>query len=240
MKLVICGGTGYVATELIRQGLALPQISNLVVLSRRPITVPDGANAAKLKQVLIEKYDEYPDNVKKELSGASGCIWTVAITPSKATRYDFEVVRTVCQTSTMAFLNAFMDTKPTSKFRFIYMSGATVERDQTKRPWFHADYVLMRGETESKVEAFAKEHSDHVEAQIVKPGLITSTATLTRAASSAFLKGLSLMVGFIQSLTVQEISAAMLSQVVNGFEKDVLGTDDLKRIGQDVLSKGEE
>lgn len=90
------------------------------------------------------------------------------------------------------------------------------------------------------MEAFAKEHSDHVEAQIVKPGLITSTATLTRAASSALLKGLSLMVGFIQSLTVQEISAAMLSQVVNGFEKDVLGTDDLKRIGQDVLSKGEE
>lgn len=75
MKLVICGGTGYVATELIRQGLALPQISNLVVLSRRPITVPDSPNAAKLKQVLIEKYDEYPEDVKKELSGANGCIW---------------------------------------------------------------------------------------------------------------------------------------------------------------------
>ncbi|CAG9939593.1 unnamed protein product [Clonostachys rosea f. rosea IK726] len=240
MKLVICGGTGYVATELIRQGLALPQISNLVVLSRRPITVPDSPNAAKLKQVLIEKYDEYPEDVKKELNGANGCIWTVAITPSKASRYDFEVVRNICHTSTMAFLNAFMDTKPASKFRFLYMSGLGVERDQTKRPRIYADYMLMRGQTESEVEAFAKEHSDIMEAQIVNPPLITSTATLSRAAFYALLKGLSFIFWGIQWLTVQEISAGMLSQVVNGFEKEVLGPDDLKRIGQDALSKGEE
>ncbi|VUC26786.1 unnamed protein product [Clonostachys rosea] len=238
--LLICGGTGYVATELIRQGLALPQITNLVVLSRRPVTVPDSANASKLKQVLIDKYDEYPENVKKEFVGVNGCIWTVAITPTKSTQYDFEVVRNVCQTSTMAFLNAFMDTKPTNKLRFIYMSGSPCERDQTKRPWFHADYLLMRGETESKVDAFAKEHSDHMEAQVVKPALITSTATFTRGAAHVVLKGLSSVLGFIQYVTVQEISAAMLSQVVNGFEKDVLSSDELQRMGQDVLSKGEE
>lgn len=79
-----------------------------------------------------------------------------------------------------------------------------------------------------------------MEAQIVNPPLITSTATLSRAAFYALLKGLSFIFWGLQWVTVQEISAGMLSQVVNGFEKEVLGPDDLRRIGQDALSKGEE
>lgn len=29
-------------------------------------------------------------------------------------------------------------------FRFLYMSGANAERDQTKKPWLLGDYSLMR------------------------------------------------------------------------------------------------
>jgi hypothetical protein len=38
------------------------------------------------------------------------------------------------------------------------------------------------------------------------------------------------------SVTVTEISATMLDQVVNGFEKEPLMNEDLVRIGQRVLS----
>lgn len=75
MKLVIVGASGFVATELISQALRRPDVTNLVALSRKPVTAPNGENAAKLKSVLISDYGEYPDDVKKELAGANACIW---------------------------------------------------------------------------------------------------------------------------------------------------------------------
>jgi hypothetical protein len=75
MKLIISGATGFVATELIRQGLKISEITSLVVLSRRPITVPEGPESAKLKQVIIKDYGDYPEEVRKEFAGANACIW---------------------------------------------------------------------------------------------------------------------------------------------------------------------
>lgn len=75
MKLIISGGTGYVATEVIRQSLALKSITSLIVLSRRSVTLPRSENASKVKNVIVKDYDDYPDDVKSQLSGADACIW---------------------------------------------------------------------------------------------------------------------------------------------------------------------
>lgn len=75
MKLIIVGASGFVATELISQALRRPDVTNLVALSRKPVTALNSENAAKLKSVLITDYGEYPDDVKKELAGANACIW---------------------------------------------------------------------------------------------------------------------------------------------------------------------
>lgn len=75
MKLIIVGASGFVATELISQALRRPDVTSLVALSRKPVTTPDGEHAAKLKSVVISDYGEYPDGVKKELTGANACIW---------------------------------------------------------------------------------------------------------------------------------------------------------------------
>lgn len=63
------------ATEIIRQSLLTPKITSLVVLSRRPITVPNNTDASKLKQVLIKYYEHYSDDVRTQLAGADACIW---------------------------------------------------------------------------------------------------------------------------------------------------------------------
>jgi hypothetical protein len=41
----------------------------------------------------------------------------------------------------------------------------------------------------------------------------------------------------VPKIHVSEISAALLSQLVNGFEKDTLMSEDLSRIGQKVLAE---
>ncbi len=79
MKLIVAGSTGFVATEVIRQALARPEITSVVALARRPTPIPEkagsGADASKLKSVVCDNFDEYPDHVKRELSGADACIW---------------------------------------------------------------------------------------------------------------------------------------------------------------------
>ena len=75
MKLVIAGATGLLGTELVRQSLRTPAISSVVALGRRPVNLPDGEDAAKLKNVIVEDFENYSDQAKKELEGADACVW---------------------------------------------------------------------------------------------------------------------------------------------------------------------
>lgn len=75
MKLVISGGSGFVATELIKQSLQLPLVTKLVVLSRKPISTPQGTDTSKLKNVILGDYEVYPQEARDEMAGANAYIW---------------------------------------------------------------------------------------------------------------------------------------------------------------------
>ncbi len=79
MKLIITGATGFVASEVIRQSMRMPEITSVVALARRRIPVPEikGENidTEKFKSVVVQDYGTYTDEVKRELAGAGACIW---------------------------------------------------------------------------------------------------------------------------------------------------------------------
>lgn len=79
MKLIIGGSTGFVATELLSQALQHQAITSIVALGRREATIPAdaGSNAAntKLKSIICDNFEEYPESVKSELENADACIW---------------------------------------------------------------------------------------------------------------------------------------------------------------------
>ena len=81
MKLIVTGASGFVAQEIIRQSLSIPQITSVIALARRPIAPPPKlgteADASKLKVVVIEDYGTYPDDVKTQLAYSDACIWYV-------------------------------------------------------------------------------------------------------------------------------------------------------------------
>lgn len=75
MKLVIAGATGLLGSELVHQSLRMPAVSSVVALGRRAVSAPDGANAAKLKNVIVEDFGSYSEDVRREFEGAGACIW---------------------------------------------------------------------------------------------------------------------------------------------------------------------
>lgn len=79
MKLIVSGATGLLGTEVIRQSLSNPKITSILALTRRPVPVPTNlgkdADASKLKNLVLEDFTKYPDDVKKEFGDADACIW---------------------------------------------------------------------------------------------------------------------------------------------------------------------
>ncbi|KAI1330738.1 NAD(P)-binding protein [Xylariaceae sp. FL0255] len=236
MKLIITGATGFVAKEVIRQCLSKKEITSIVAVARSPVPIPEkleaGADPSKLKSLVIKDYEFYLDEVKAEFSGAAACIWTVAITPSKSASYDFAEVKRICQTSTLNGLRAMHEAGPAAPFRFLYMSGAASERDQSKTPSYKPEYSKMRGLTEVKVMELAADLGG-METATAKPGFITQPWSLGRQAMGFAISSFA----GVPSVDVSVLAAAMIEQVVNGFEKESLMPNDLIRLGKTALAK---
>ncbi|GAB1317954.1 hypothetical protein MFIFM68171_08164 [Madurella fahalii] len=239
MKLIVAGSTGFVAGEIIRQSLANPAITSVIALGRRP--APESTNtgltvdATKLKSVILQDFDsEYPESVKKELSGADACIWTIAITPSKSKATPWEQTVKVCRDYAVRCIETLSqlprDGQAKAPLRFVYISGSNAERDQSKKPMILGDYCLMRGEAESRILKFAKKSNGAVEACVAKPGLISGPGK-----PAAILQRVLLSFIGVPGIKVSEVSAALVHQVVNGFEKETLLNEDMVRISQGVL-----
>lgn len=79
MKLIVAGATGLLGTEIIRQTLQIPEITQVIALARKPIQIDGNLDSSKVKSVVIRDYGEYPDDVKAEFAGADACIWCVSI-----------------------------------------------------------------------------------------------------------------------------------------------------------------
>ncbi|KAK3305261.1 uncharacterized protein B0T15DRAFT_531771 [Chaetomium strumarium] len=244
MKLVVAGSTGFVATEVIRQALSNPSITSVVALGRRPAPEPQStgsrADLTKLRSVTVDDLgEEYPDHVKKELSGADACIWTIAITPSKSKLFSWEQTIKVCRDYAIRGIETISqlvhESQKDKPFRFVYISGDRAERDPKKKPWILGDYCLMRGEAEERILEYAQRSDGAVEACTAKPGLISGPGKPATLVTQVFTSVIGL-----PRIQVSEIAAALLDQVVSGFEKDTLRNEDLVRIGQKTLAAQQE
>jgi hypothetical protein len=78
---------------------------------------------------------------------------------------------------------------------------------------------------------YGAEHPD-IEVCVAKPGIITSSITLGRAAVAAIYGFANLFTDSLANVSRKDCAAAILQQVIHGFEKETLNNADLVRLGR--------
>lgn len=89
----------------------------------------------------------------------------------------------------------------------------------------NAYFESTQGASEVKTLELAQASLGAVEAAIAKPGLIMAPGVERRGVPG------------IPEVDLTEVAAAMLDQVLRGFERDTLSNDDLVRIGRQALAE---
>jgi len=74
MKLIVTGATGFIGNEVLRQCIANPEVTSVLVVSRRE-PAKDLMAFPKVKVILHEDFSEWPASLLEQLEGAEGCIW---------------------------------------------------------------------------------------------------------------------------------------------------------------------
>ncbi|GAM35248.1 hypothetical protein TCE0_017f03433 [Talaromyces pinophilus] len=242
MKLIVVGATGFVGGEVVRQALCNPAIASIVAITRRAMQPPaDAVDASKFRCFVLEDWlSPYPQSLKVLIEGADACIWlnqsldtrSLAITPSQSRNMDFAYVTEVCHDYTIHALES-MVAVANKPFRFIYVSGILIERDQTKELPYLAEYRHMRGRTENALLDFAQRAAPNVQATVAKPGAIDGLGP--KATPDAIIKALFQIFGHTPRVHVSELAAAMIDQCQHGITEDPLWSDKLSEIGKRVL-----
>jgi uncharacterized protein YbjT (DUF2867 family) len=77
MHLILTGATGTCGAAVLKHCLADSAVTQLTILSRRPVAQAEGH--AKAKVLIHRDFEQYPPAVLDQLNGAEACIWALGI-----------------------------------------------------------------------------------------------------------------------------------------------------------------
>jgi hypothetical protein len=85
------------------------------------------------------------------------------------------------------------------------------------------------------VQDFGREHNA-IQVQIVRPGMILSSTNMWMTLQANTIRASSYFTSAIANIDRPVLSAALIDQVLHGFEKEILSNSDLVRIGSSNMN----
>jgi len=120
--------------------------------------------------------------------------------------------------------------KEKKKFRFIHLSGAATERDQSKDLWFKSEMRKLKGTAENNTLAFAKQPGNQGlwESYVVKSGFVVTKDGMSPRDMFGWMIG-------GKSIKVDELAAGMIDIALRGSEVETLDNPAMIARGQATL-----
>ncbi|MCJ1392868.1 hypothetical protein MMC18_005740 [Xylographa bjoerkii] len=168
MKVILTGCTGLIGSNVLDACLTHPTITSIVALSRHQLPATASSNP-KLKVIIMADFGTYPTTVLDAVADADACIWAIGTSDGNhLVRIDYP----------LAFATALarIRAKQTTALRFVHLSGAVSEVDQSKPLWYMQEARRVGGLGEKALRDFAdrKENLELWEGYTVRPGYVYS------------------------------------------------------------------
>jgi uncharacterized protein YbjT (DUF2867 family) len=220
MRVIVFGATGMVGQGVVRECVADPRVTSLLLVGRSSAAVSD----PKVEQILHDDFLDF-SSIAAELAGYDACFFCLGVS---ATSMSEAAYRRVTYFMTMAAARELADQNP--KMRFLYISGAGTDSTEHGRLM----WARIKGETENAVLSLP------FEGYALRPGYIQpmdgvrSRNTLYRSiyrVTGPLYPVLAKVAGKYV-ITSEELAAAMLDIAVRGNSKRILENADLVELAR--------
>jgi hypothetical protein len=232
MKIILAGSTGYIGHEVLKQCLAHPQVSLVIALSRRDLNISN----AKLRMIIVDNDDfflHHPAELLSQVQDADACIYclgtNVPVRPAELNRkINFEFALATARRFSSVFLDTQNQVATKKKFRFVYLSGALPEKDETKKLWFLADNRKMRGQLENELLKLDSETRPRglFEVYVARPGFVQPEGAVVRTWVLGKLAN---------SIMLHHLAAGMLQLALDGHSGPIVENVELNEVGKGAV-----
>jgi uncharacterized protein YbjT (DUF2867 family) len=218
MKVIVTGATGTAGSEVLRQALADPEITDILVLSRRPLDITD----AKLKTALLNDFLDYAA-VASQLAGYDACLWCLGISQTEVSKQDYEKI-----THDYALAAAQAMRLCGEDFRFCFLSGRGADSAEKSSILF----ARVKGRTENALTRLGRPRAWHF-----RPGYIHPVTAPPRRRIDRWIAPLTpLFYRFLPAhiISTVELARAMLFVAKHGSSKPILENDDIRELSRNT------
>jgi uncharacterized protein YbjT (DUF2867 family) len=216
MTVIITGATGTAGSEVLRRALADPGITDVLVLSRRPLDVAN----ARLKIALLTDFLDY-SAIQSQFAGYDACLWCLGVSQTEVSRQDYE---TITHDYALAAARAMQPCG--ENFRFCFLSGGGADSAEKSSILF----ARIKGKTENALTRLGRPKAWHF-----RPGYIHPVTVPPRRRIERWLAPLTpLIYRFLPShiISTVELATAMLFVARYGSLKTILENDDIRSLAR--------
>lgn len=217
MKVLVLGATGMVGQATVRECLADPEVTELLVIGRASIETKH----AKLREIVRKDLYDLSD-VEKYLEGVDACLFCLGVSAAGMSE---EQYRRITYDLTLAVAKTLRKTSPNCTF--VYITGAGTD------PKGGAMWARVKGETEEALLALGFPRAYMFRPGYIQPMHGVSSKTRLYAAIYFVMSPLyPLLVKLFPKLflTSEEVGKAMLKAGLHGAPKPILEIADIQAL----------
>jgi uncharacterized protein YbjT (DUF2867 family) len=216
MKIIVTGATGTAGSEALRQALADPDITQVLVLARRQPDITD----PKLSVALLRDFTDYAA-VAPQLASYDACLWCLGVSQNDVDKDEYEKI-----TYDYALAAARAMGEANANFRFCFLSGAGADSAEKSRILF----ARIKGKTENALTKLGRPKAWHF-----RPGYIHAVNTPPKRWFERLLEPLTpLFYRFLPAhiISTVELARAMLAVAKHGSSKTIFDNDDIRELAR--------
>ncbi len=216
MKVIITGATGTAGSEVLRQALADQDVTEVLVLARRPLDVTD----PKLRIAVLDDFLDY-SAVMPQLAGYDACLWCLGISQTEVSKEDYEKI-----THDYALAAAQAMQGLGEGFRFCFLSGRGADSAEKSSILF----ARIKGKTENALTRLGQPKAWHF-----RPGYIHPITAPPKRRLERWLAPLTpFFYRFLPShiISTVELAKAMLYVAKHGSSLRIIENDDIREISR--------